>query len=85
MEVHEMPTLNVRDVPSGVYRALRSRARRADRSLAAEVREILAEAARQPRQPADVAAAVEEIRRRYSAGPGAADDIERFVCEDRGR
>jgi plasmid stability protein len=36
-----MPTLYVKDVPAGIYRALKDRAKRNGRSLSAEVRQIL--------------------------------------------
>jgi plasmid stability protein len=41
-----MPTLTITKVPEAVHRALRARAARNARSLEAELREILAEAAR---------------------------------------
>ncbi len=80
-----MATLHVKDFPDDVYEALKVRARRAGRSLAEEVRRILASEATGHGSTSEVARAVEEIRQRYSLAPGRKGDLDRFLREDRKR
>ncbi len=80
-----MATLHVKDVPDDIYAALKDRARMEGRSLAEEVRRMLAEALRPRRPMAEVMADIEEIRKRFPAAPGHEDDIVRFIREDRER
>ena len=80
-----MATLHVKDVPDDVYAALKDRARQSGRSIAEEVRRMLADTVRPRRPIEEVVAGIEEIRKRYSLAPGHEHDIDRFLREDRDR
>lgn len=80
-----MATLHVKDVPDDLYAALKSRARESGRSLAEEVRRLLAQSLRHRRSRSDVAADIEELRRSYSLESSHGHDVDRFIREDRDR
>jgi plasmid stability protein len=75
-------TLHIRNVPAGVYRALRTRARANGRSMNAEAIEILDGAVRAPRSWDEVMASVEERAQRIGFGADwpAPEDL---IREDR--
>ena len=70
-----MATLNVKNLPDGLYRKLQARARRQRRSVAQEVAQILSEALDAPKP-----LSILELRglgKEYWEGVDAADHIER--------
>jgi plasmid stability protein len=77
-----MAALHIRNVPAGVYRALRARARANGRSMNAEAIEILDSAVRPPRNWDEVMASIEERARRIGFGADwpAPEDL---IREDR--
>ena len=79
-----MPTLYVRNVPTGVYRSLQRRARRNSRSLNAEALDILSTAAaREPREAA-IVDRLREIAREIDLPPDAPKP-EELIRQDRER
>ncbi len=79
-----MPTLHVKDVPEDVYRAVAARARRAGRSLAAEVRKMLEEGATSEHSLEGVVRSIEHVRRAYPPKKGK-PGVDKMLAEDRGR
>lgn len=79
-----MATVHLRNVPDDVHARLEARARRNGRSLSAELRAILDEAARPERALDEVLASIEEVRATYPLSDDAADPTE-LLREDRHR
>jgi plasmid stability protein len=83
-----MPTLRVENVPEGVYKALRKRARKNRTSMAAEVIALLKEAVpteaelRRRRKFSDELA---KLRARPPLTPGPFPSAEEMIREDRER
>ena len=80
-----MPTLHVRSVPDELYEQIRSLAYAEQRSLSAQVIDLLARALEEEngrRQQGDLLAT---IRRRRYAPPRAAPDSTDLLREDRAR
>jgi plasmid stability protein len=63
----EVPTLHVRNVPDGVYAALRKRAARSRRSLNAEVIDVLERSLERELESERLQAQLEEFRREWLA------------------
>jgi plasmid stability protein len=80
-----MATLHVKDVPDAVYEELRARARESGRSIAEEVRRLLAGSLRCRRSRKELSADIEELRRRFSLASGHENDVDRIIREDRDR
>ncbi len=83
-----MATLYVENVPDDIYKALRERARKNRKSIAAEVIELLerwvptrAELKRRQKLYDDLA----ELRAKPAAGPGPFPSAEEMIREDRER
>jgi plasmid stability protein len=76
-----MADVKIRDLPDWVVAAHKSKAKHARRSLEAELRRLLTEAALAPQQafPQRAAALRERLRRRY----GELSDSARQIREDR--
>ena len=83
-----MPTLYVEKVPNDLYKALRSRARRRRRSMAAEVLALLAEAIPTPKELKLRQALLRNLRRlqaKKSLRPGPFASTEEMQRQDRAR
>jgi plasmid stability protein len=66
----DVPTLHIRNVPKGVFEALRERARERGTSMNTEVIEILDEAFRYKRRSfEEVMASLEELSKEINFGP----------------
>lgn len=78
-----MANLSIRNLDDDVVVSLKARARRHDRSLEAEIRAILAAAARQPAELVDLRVLAERIAAMTPAG-SRTDSVE-LLREDRGR
>jgi plasmid stability protein len=63
----EVPTLHIRNVPGGVYQALRERATRSHRSLNAEVIELLEKSLETELETERLRARLEGFRREWLA------------------
>jgi plasmid stability protein len=63
----EVPTLHIRNVPGGVYQALRERATRGHRSLNAEVIDLLEKSLAMELETERLRAQLEEFRREWLA------------------
>jgi plasmid stability protein len=63
----DVPTLHIRNVPGGVYEALRERAARRHRSLNAEVIDLLEKSLERELESAQLRAQLEEFRREWLA------------------
>jgi plasmid stability protein len=62
-----VPTLHIRNVPAGVYEALRERAARGRRSLNAEVIHVLEKSLEREMESVRLRAQLEEFRREWLA------------------
>jgi plasmid stability protein len=83
-----MPTLYVENVPEGVYKALRERARKNRRSIAAEVIELLGQnvpTAEELRERREFARRMKELSSRQPLTPGPFPSAEEMIREDRER
>jgi len=83
-----MPTLYVENVPEGVYKALRERARKNRRSIAAEVIELLGQnvpTAEELRERREFARRMKELSSRAPLTPGPFASSEEMIREDRER
>ena len=83
-----MPTLYVENVPEAVYRALRERARKNRKSIAAEVIELLEQhipTAEELRERREFARRMREISSREPLTPGPFPSAEEMIREDRER
>jgi plasmid stability protein len=63
----QVPTLHIRNVPDGVYQALRERATRGHRSLNAEVIDLLEKSLAMELETERLRAQLEEFRREWLA------------------
>ncbi|HEV2401236.1 MAG TPA: Arc family DNA-binding protein [Candidatus Sulfotelmatobacter sp.] len=83
-----MPTLYVENVPDAVYKALRERARKNRRSMAAEIIEMLERnipTADELRSRREFARKMREFASREPLGPGPFPSTEEMLREDRER
>jgi plasmid stability protein len=83
-----MPTLYVENVPEAVYKALRERARKNRKSVAAEVIELLERnfpTAEELRERREFARRMKEISSREPLSPGPFPSAEEMIREDRER
>lgn len=83
-----MPTLYVENVPDAVYKALRQRARKNRKSIAAEVIALLEQnvpTEAELKRRRDFYKKLAEIRSRPSEGPGPFPSAEEMIREDRER
>ena len=83
-----MATLYVENVPEGVYKALRERARKNRRSIAAEVIELLGQnvpTAEELRERREFARRLKELSSREPLTPGPFPSAEEMIREDRER
>jgi plasmid stability protein len=83
-----MATLYVENVPEGVYKALRERARKNRRSIAAEVIELLGQnvpSAEELRERREFARRMKELSSREPLTPGPFPSAEEMIREDRER
>jgi len=80
-----MPTLHVRSVPDELYEQLRSLAYSEQRSLSAQVIDLLARALEEEKGRRQQAQLLAAIRRRRYTPPGAAPDSVEILREDRSR
>lgn len=83
-----MATLYVENVPEGVYKALRERARKNRRSIAAEVIELLGQnvpTAEELRERREFARRMKELSSRETLTPGPFPSAEEMIREDRER
>jgi plasmid stability protein len=83
-----MATLYVENVPEGVYKALRERARKNRRSIAAEVIELLGQnvpTAEELRERREFARRMKELSSREPHTPGPFPSAEEMIREDRER
>jgi plasmid stability protein len=82
-----VPTLHVRNVPIGVYEALRRRARRSRRSLNAEVIETLRASVEDAAGRQRLLAELDELRREFLLPEDAPkpEDVIRAEREERSR
>jgi plasmid stability protein len=83
-----MPTLYVENVPDAVYKALRERARKHRKSIAAEVIELLEQNVPTPaelRGRREFARRMKELSSRAPASPGPFPSAEEMIREDRER
>ena len=80
-----MPTLHVRSVPDALYEQLRSLAYAEQRSLSAQVIDLLARALEQENGRRQQAELLATIRRRRYTPPRAAPDSTELLREDRTR
>jgi plasmid stability protein len=80
-----MPTLHVRSVPDALYEQLRSLAHAEQRSLSAEVIDLLARAVEEEETRHQQAQLLATIRRRRYTPPRTAPDSTDLLREDRAR
>ena len=83
-----MPTLYVENVPEAVYKALRERARKNRKSIAAEVIELLEQnvpTADELRRRREFARRMKELSSREPLSPGPFPSTEEMIREDRER
>jgi plasmid stability protein len=80
-----MPTLHVRSVPDALYEQLRSLAYAEQRSLSAQVIDLLAHALEEEDRRRSQAQLLDVIRRHRYAPPRAAPDSIELLREDRAR
>ena len=83
-----MPTLYVENVPEAVYKALRERARKNRKSIAAEVIELLEQnipTAEELRRRREFARKMREISSREPLSAGPFPSVEEMIREDRER
>ncbi len=80
-----MNTLHVRSVPEHLYRRLQALARRRNRSLSAQVVEMLSEAMEEEEARQEQTAALASIRRRRFTPPSQSPDSLTLLREDRER
>jgi len=83
-----MATLYVENVPEGVYKALRERARKNRRSIAAEVIELLGQnvpSAEELRERREFARRMKALSSREPLTPGPFPSAEEMIREDRER
>lgn len=83
-----MPTLYVENVPAPIYKALRERARRNRKSIAAEVIELLGQnvpTAEELRRRREFANRLKEISSKPPLTPGPFPSAEEMIREDRER
>jgi plasmid stability protein len=83
-----MPTLYVENVPEPVYKALRERARKNRKSIAAEVIELLEQnipTAEELKRRREFARRMREISSREPLSPGPFPSAEEMIREDRER
>jgi len=78
-----MATLTVRRLDDGVYRALGARAKRNNRSLEAEVREILTAQAQVPQDDDDILAKLQAFRERTRDEIGVLSDSTALIRQMR--
>jgi plasmid stability protein len=80
-----MPTLHVRGVPEELYEQLRTLAYAEQRSLSAQVIDLLARAMEEENGRQQQARLLDAIRRRRYTPPSAAPDSTQLLREDRAR
>jgi plasmid stability protein len=83
-----MPTLYVENVPEAVYKALRERARKNRKSIAAEVIELLEQnipTADELKARREFARRMKELSSREPLSPGPFPSTEEMIREDRER
>jgi len=83
-----MPTLYVENVPEAIYKALRERARKNRKSMAAEVIALLEEnipTAEELRQRREFARKLKQLSSREPLSPGPFPSAEEMIREDRDR
>lgn len=80
-----MPTLHVRSVPEELYEQLRTLAYAEQRSLSAQVIDLLARAMEEENGRQQQAQLLAAIRRRRYAPPSSAPDSTQLLREDRAR
>ena len=78
-----MSTLHVRNVPDGLYEAIRCLARAANRSLSAEVVELLGQAVADAQRRERMKDLLAEMRRNRIRAPAGAPTAEQLIREDR--
>jgi len=83
-----MATLYVENVPDDLYKALRERARKRHRSMAAEVLSLLAEnvpTASELRARKELLRKLEQMRAKKASSPGPFPSTEEMLRQDRTR
>ena len=83
-----MPTLYVEDIPDDLYQALRKRARSQGRSVAAEVRALLAEnipTERELRKRRDFMTRLDSLRSTVQRFEGSFPTTEEMIRDDRNK
>jgi len=83
-----MATLYVENVPEPIYKALRARARKHRKSIAAEVIELLEQnipTAEELRERREFARRMKELSSRETLSPGPFPSAEEMIREDRER
>lgn len=80
-----MATLYVKDVPEPLYKALKERARKAGRSVSAEVRKLLEDTVADQRSREEAIAAIHRMRERFARTGKVPFDVEQSIRDDRDR
>jgi plasmid stability protein len=80
-----MNTLHVRSIPDNLYRRLQELAKRRNRSLSAQVTEMLSQSLEEEELRLNQAAALTSIRRRRFTPPAEFPTSLELLHEDRGR